>query len=186
MQPGASTPPNLARRPPECPVCPGSRRLEALRHPEDISPFLLRWCAGCKGTWGSKGAIASGFSQQRGAHPALTVAGGPILCRKCGNAAGLDQACARCGWKRPPLACPECAIGMQPFEANGVIADTCASCGGLWLDGGEIARLFGPLEMPSLVALAAEPEDHDWEGDLRPSGVDVFFRFLELMFSGRG
>ena len=41
------------------------------------------------------------------------------------------------------LACPGCRAAMRPLRLRGVVVDLCFSCGGLWLDAGELARLTG-------------------------------------------
>jgi Zn-finger nucleic acid-binding protein len=39
------------------------------------------------------------------------------------------------------LACPGCRASMRPLRLHGVLVDLCFSCGGLWLDGGELRTL---------------------------------------------
>ena len=39
------------------------------------------------------------------------------------------------------LICPRCMAKMDKMIHYGVTIDTCASCGGLWLDDGEIDQL---------------------------------------------
>ncbi len=43
-------------------------------------------------------------------------------------------------WDREVL-CPADGHPMDPQEIGGTIVDRCPSCGGIWLDGGEIAAL---------------------------------------------
>ncbi|HET9102540.1 MAG TPA: zf-TFIIB domain-containing protein [Solirubrobacteraceae bacterium] len=53
---------------------------------------------------------------------------------------------------RAPLICPKCQGEMVTRERDGVLIDECRSCGGLFLDRGEIDRL---IEAENL----AEPEE---------------------------
>ncbi len=50
------------------------------------------------------------------------------------------------------LKCPACGEVMFVAEYRGVEIDTCGSCGGVWLDGGELEALAGlavpPKERP--------------------------------------
>jgi Zn-finger nucleic acid-binding protein len=39
------------------------------------------------------------------------------------------------------LQCPRCAVRMKKLKNNETIIDVCESCGGLWLDAGEIDKL---------------------------------------------
>ena len=42
-------------------------------------------------------------------------------------------------------SCPHCGVAMQPFNYagdSGVILDKCPSCGGLWLDDGDLERVL--------------------------------------------
>lgn len=42
-------------------------------------------------------------------------------------------------------ACPRCGVAMEPFNYagdSGVILDKCRSCGGLWLDKGDLERVL--------------------------------------------
>src|SRR5690606_21749462 len=41
------------------------------------------------------------------------------------------------------LLCPGCGASMSPLTVRAVAADLCLSCGGLWLDEGELAKLSG-------------------------------------------
>ncbi len=185
--PGAPRP----RRPATCPVCPGERRLEVLRHPEDVSPFIMRWCSACNGVWGSNAAFAGGVSSYRRAHPALMAVKAPLRCHKCHAFLAAGELCAKCGWSRRPLSCPECELPMDAVMSNKVDTDACRQCGGIWLDGGEIAQLFGVAQSPPLRkaydplgAGFARAGAGSWEEDRRPSGGDVISRFFELIFRG--
>jgi Zn-finger nucleic acid-binding protein len=58
-------------------------------------------------------------------------------------------------WKHPdrfrvgenPLGCPTCSISMVAIDYGdtGVEVDTCTSCRGVWLDGGELEKIIGRL-----------------------------------------
>jgi Zn-finger nucleic acid-binding protein len=39
------------------------------------------------------------------------------------------------------VVCPADGTPMTPTDLGGVIVDTCDSCGGIWLDGGELAAI---------------------------------------------
>lgn len=43
------------------------------------------------------------------------------------------------------MTCPRCTDGTALLEVikQGVTLDTCPSCGGVWLDKGELAKLLG-------------------------------------------
>jgi Zn-finger nucleic acid-binding protein len=53
-------------------------------------------------------------------------------------------------------ACPRCGVPMEPFNYasdSGIVLDKCRTCGGLWLDGGDLERV--------LAAVAASEQDLD-------------------------
>lgn len=60
------------------------------------------------------------------------------------------------------LKCPQCHEVMIVVEYGLVEVDTCASCGGVWLDGGELEALAG---------LAVPPKDNP-DPDLGPPDRD--------------
>ena len=39
------------------------------------------------------------------------------------------------------LTCPVDGFAMEPVDMGGVVVDVCSDCGGIWLDGGEMAAL---------------------------------------------
>ena len=39
------------------------------------------------------------------------------------------------------IACPADGSSMEPVDMGGVVVDVCSDCGGIWLDGGEMAAL---------------------------------------------
>jgi Zn-finger nucleic acid-binding protein len=42
------------------------------------------------------------------------------------------------------MRCPKCGLGLQEVAFRGVAADLCFSCGGVFLDRGEIDRIARP------------------------------------------
>ncbi len=39
------------------------------------------------------------------------------------------------------MNCPRCGNDMAEFTKHGVVIDMCSSCGGMWLDKGELAKI---------------------------------------------
>ena len=60
------------------------------------------------------------------------------------------------------LKCPKCHEPMIVAEHGSVEIDSCAACGGVWLDGGELEALLGT---------AAPPKPHP-DPDLGPPELD--------------
>ncbi len=44
--------------------------------------------------------------------------------------------------KDTTLKCPRCQIEMKQIKREEITIDVCPSCGGMWLDHGEIPRLL--------------------------------------------
>jgi len=44
------------------------------------------------------------------------------------------------------LNCPKCAVEMSKKHSMGVTIDKCESCGGIWLDKGEIEKIVGKID----------------------------------------
>ncbi|MGC4116612.1 MAG: zf-TFIIB domain-containing protein [Myxococcales bacterium] len=66
----------------------------------------------------------------------------PGKCKECGVRLERVAECPKC--HTPSPACPEC--GHAPLSigvTRGVELDVCMSCGGIWLDGGELQLLAG-------------------------------------------
>ena len=42
------------------------------------------------------------------------------------------------------MKCPKCGNDLHTVDLHGVKIDTCASCGGTWLDAGELDHLLHP------------------------------------------
>lgn len=51
-------------------------------------------------------------------------------------------------------ACPVDANIMQKEIAHMIVIDRCPSCGGVWLDSGELERLKGGVEAGAVMAMA--------------------------------
>lgn len=45
----------------------------------------------------------------------------------------------------PLLICPNCEVGMNEIQRNGVSIDICPKCKGVWLDGGEMEKLLSQV-----------------------------------------
>jgi uncharacterized protein len=43
------------------------------------------------------------------------------------------------------MNCPRCGNEMMEVTKQTVVIDTCSSCGGIWLDKGELAKIAGQL-----------------------------------------
>jgi len=41
------------------------------------------------------------------------------------------------------ITCPKCNTVLEPVEASDVQVDVCPGCGGVWLDRGELEKLYG-------------------------------------------
>ena len=54
------------------------------------------------------------------------------------------------------MDCPRCKTAMDQRTRDDVEIDVCASCGGVWLDGGELAKI---LEMDRVRADAEKREN---------------------------
>ncbi len=43
------------------------------------------------------------------------------------------------------MNCPRCGIGLTEVVKNSVTIDVCSSCGGMWLDKGELGKITAQL-----------------------------------------
>jgi Zn-finger nucleic acid-binding protein len=43
------------------------------------------------------------------------------------------------------MACPKCSNEMMQVVKHGITIDTCATCGGVWLDKGELGELMNRI-----------------------------------------
>lgn len=51
------------------------------------------------------------------------------------------------------MRCPKCGLGLQEVAFRGVDADLCFSCGGVFLDRGEIDRIASPEQKGIMAGL---------------------------------
>ncbi|MBI4610447.1 MAG: M48 family metalloprotease [Candidatus Rokubacteria bacterium] len=102
----------------DCPRC--ARRLDEVYAPEGV---VVDFCSGCRGAWYDKGELVFLSKHPRRLKPLLETA---LLSPKASE-----------------LACPRCRVPMETggLGAPDLLVDRCRSCGGLWLDAGERARL---------------------------------------------
>ena len=100
----------------KCPRC--YELLGAVRTEEGVS---VDFCRDCGGIWLDKGELDQLLSMV-GADPQPSSESTPIY----------------------GLRCPSCRSDLAEVEhppGSGILLDTCGSCGGVWLDRGEIAKL---------------------------------------------
>lgn len=62
------------------------------------------------------------------------------------------------------LECPKCFAEMSKVERSGVVIDRCTSCGGIFLDRGELQALLS-AESDYVAGAGALFESHDAEDD---------------------
>lgn len=111
-----------------CPKCAGS--LHGVDSREGVT---LDFCDGCKGLWFEAGEVASYFE--------LTS-----------DVPDLDT--ARATQTSSAWSCPKCSTALVSFRYGApgdLVVDRCLSCGGIWLDRGEVPaleRLSAHLESP--------------------------------------
>lgn len=59
------------------------------------------------------------------------------------------------------LSCPQCGNPFEQREVQGVVVDYCLTCGGVWLDPGELDELTGYKRARSGTAVSDDDdEDH--------------------------
>jgi Zn-finger nucleic acid-binding protein len=77
------------------------------------------------------------------------------------------------------MYCPLCAQLLQPVERQGVEIDHCPSCGGLWLDRGELDQLIQREAVRALLAGQQEilrsrrNREYDQEATIDPQSTRV-------------
>ena len=77
--------------------------------------------------------------------------------------------------------CPKCKEPMVVFELEGIEIDHCVSCGGTWLDAGELVSITEAAGMASAeLEVAMELVD-----DRLTHGADSHYRFLVADCDGR-
>lgn len=52
--------------------------------------------------------------------------------------------------------CPRCAIELDQVANHGVEIDYCTTCGGIWLDHGELEKLIGLAKRKKQIEVAKE------------------------------
>ncbi len=65
--------------------------------------------------------------------------------------------------------CPKCSGDMVPMRRGNVLIDTCADCGGLYLDRGELEKIIAAGQ-DSTTDWDEVDEDDEFEYDSRQSG----------------
>lgn len=101
-----------------CPKCNGV--LSAIESSERVS---VDFCQGCKGIWFEAGEVAAYFDLSTDL-PDLQIASAT---------------------RRPTaFQCPRCRAALEEVQFSrhdALRVDTCATCRGVWLDGGEVPRV---------------------------------------------
>ena len=71
------------------------------------------------------------------------------------------------------LACPQCANPFEQRTVQGVVIDYCITCGGVWLDPGELDELTGYKKgTRSRTSTTSDPDyDDDHEEDDDSDGI---------------
>lgn len=55
------------------------------------------------------------------------------------------------------ISCPRCNVILYPFTTSGIQVDFCTSCSGVWLDQGELEKLYGSWGIVDIENAAGEP-----------------------------
>ena len=108
-----------------CPQC------QTAMTEENFGGALVNVCGECRGIWFDDSELERLDHERKGAGPALAAALRHELESPRGPAHG-------------PLGCPHCAVAMdvRPHELESEVdIDECPECGGIFLEGGELARL---------------------------------------------
>jgi Zn-finger nucleic acid-binding protein len=102
----------------DCPRCLAG--LDEIYTPEGV---LVDFCPSCKGSWYDRGELLFRSRSPRRLKPLLE---GPLLSSHPSD-----------------LRCPRCRASMEVggLGSPDCVVDRCPSCGGVWLDAGERARL---------------------------------------------
>lgn len=91
---------------------------------EEVETFgpniIIDVCPNCKGIWLDKGELGKLLKDKK-----LTN----YLTKHIGTKS------------RSPMICPKCANTMDIEKADNIEVDVCLTCGGVWLDQGELDRL---------------------------------------------
>lgn len=65
----------------------------------------------------------------------------------------------------PILLCPNCTVGVQQLNRNGVQLDVCPQCRGVWLDRGELEKLLGAVREAEAEMEREGPRRRDRDDD---------------------
>ncbi len=97
--------------------------------------------------------------------------------------AGIEELSGAPRGTGPAPACPECRQPTDPVDLRGIPVDVCPACGGVWLDGGELARIGNLLRSNSGLA-----EAHHGAADAGTTGrvvlVDLLLNVVALVLGG--
>lgn len=104
-----------------CPVCP-----DVTLEEQQMSGQTIDRCPSCRGQFYDRGELEALADLAR-------IFQG-IALKEPEIPSGLDP-------ERGPRSCPADGTELVEREAGGVLIDTCAECGGIWLDDGEIVAL---------------------------------------------
>lgn len=110
---------------------------------EDFASVRVEVCRACAGIWFEQDQLARVDHANKGAGPALQRA--------------LAVPASTIGARRP-LSCTRCSVAMvdEPHDLHAAVhVDRCRTCGGIFLDGGELAALRARPLTPDEAARAA-------------------------------
>lgn len=140
-----------------CPLCDHQSLQDA-----QIEGVSIQSCPRCHGLWLGAGKLAR-FEGRPSATAFLPLAShAPGRCRGAGHAISRAYVrCDRCG--SAPALCPDCGDRLSQIPTQTCTIDVCASCGGVWLDKGELQRLRAPAIQPPSKPGAPERAPAGWE-----------------------
>ena len=128
---------------------------------EEIETFgpnvIIDVCPKCKGIWLDKGELGKFLKDRK-----LTN----YLTKHIGTKS------------RSPMVCPRCGMTMDVEKAEGIEVDVCLSCGGVWLDQGELDKLKEISEVGYELDETAKFNEKEEENlyKKRNSALNKFFR----------
>jgi Zn-finger nucleic acid-binding protein len=155
-----------------CPACLGV----ALANTKVAQNTAIDHCGRCGGTWIPRTQIDRLRRVPTQAVRAMVTRSDEagFLCHSCHSPMDRDAArCAGCKWHNA-LECPSCGKGMQRITEQGVTADVCRRCEGMWLDHHELSVLWA-------VAAAVAVANHGGTNDVISSVADAS-DLLEVLF----
>jgi Zn-finger nucleic acid-binding protein len=156
-----------------CPSCGAPLHEFEFQHSPGIK---LDGCSQCKGIWVDDGELAAiqrrvdeaagrtyatptqALPQHR-ARPAIGFLVN-FACPQCKEMNPVNSlTCWACGLvfasSQTARLCPVCDVPLQQLYSQGLALDGCTLCGGVWLDGGEMAQLLERSDEGALQALQA-------------------------------